>query len=236
MTTQPVDFYYWTTPNCWKVTIFLEETGLPYRLVPIDITGGAQFAEDFVRISPASKVPALVDPKGPDDEPIALFESGAVLLYLAEKTGQFGPRSARERAEMLPWLMFQMASVGPMLGQNHHFRQYAPERIPYAVERYMSEARRIYDVMDRHLQHREYFCGCIRSSIWPCTPGSCSTRSKARTRRTFRRSFPGMIGSRRGRQFGARSTSARNGIASRRTLTKAPAARCSGNRPEQPGL
>ncbi len=159
MTGQPIAFYYWTTPNAWKVAIFLEETGLPYTLVPVDITRGAQFADSYAAISPACKVPAIADPQGTDGAPVTLFESGAILLYLAEKTGRFGPQSARDRAEMLPWLMFQMAAVGPLLGQNHHFRQYAPEKIPYAIDRYTNEARRLYTVMDRHLKDREYFCG-----------------------------------------------------------------------------
>jgi GST-like protein len=157
--TQPIDLYYWPTPNGWKITIFLEETGLPYDLIPVDITSGDQFEEGFLKISPNNKMPAVVDPEGPNGEPISLFESGAILIYLAEKTGLFLPESPRERYVALQWLMFQMGHVGPMLGQAHHFRQYADEEIPYAVERYTNEAARLYGVMDRRLSEAEYFAG-----------------------------------------------------------------------------
>jgi GSH-dependent disulfide-bond oxidoreductase len=155
--TQPIDVYYWPTPNGHKMTIFMEETGLPYQIVPVDITAGDQFEEEFLEISPNNKMPAIVDPEGPDGEPISIFESGAILIYLAEKTGRLLPQTPRERYRTLEWLMFQMASVGPMLGQNHHFRQYAPEKIPYAIDRYTDEAARLYGVMDRHLVDHEYF-------------------------------------------------------------------------------
>jgi GSH-dependent disulfide-bond oxidoreductase len=125
---QPIDLYYWPTPNGKKITIFLEEAGLSYDLVPVDITAGEQFDEEFLKISPNNKMPAIVGDEGPDGEPISVFESGAILLYLAEKTGRFLPQSVRGRYEALQWLMFQVSSVGPMLGQAHHFRQYAPER------------------------------------------------------------------------------------------------------------
>lgn len=154
---EPIDLYYWPTPNGWKVTIFLEETGLPYNVVPVDITAGDQFEEGFLEISPNNKMPAIVDPEGPDGERISLFESGAILIYLAEKTGRFLPESPRERYTALQWLMFQVGSVGPMLGQAHHFRGYAPERIPYAIERYTNEAGRLYRVMDRRLAETGYF-------------------------------------------------------------------------------
>ncbi len=157
--TQPIDLYFWPTPNGWKVSIFLEETGFPYNLVPVDITSGDQFEPEFLRISPNNKMPAIVDPEGPDGQPISLFESGAILLYLAEKTGKLFPTEPRERYEAMQWLMFQMGGVGPMLGQAHHFRQYAPETIPYAVDRYTNEAARLYGVMDRHLAEAEYFAG-----------------------------------------------------------------------------
>src|SRR5215216_3170227 len=132
---EPIDLYYWPTPNGKKVTIFLEEVGLPYNLAPIDITAGDQFDEDFLKISPNNKMPAIVDPEGPDGEPISVFESGAILIYLAEKTGEFLPSSPREKYQVLQWLMFQVSSVGPMLGQAHHFRGYAPDEIPYAIDR-----------------------------------------------------------------------------------------------------
>jgi GSH-dependent disulfide-bond oxidoreductase len=156
---QPIDLYYWPTPNGWKTTIILEEIGLPYNLVPVDITSGDQFEEEFLRISPNNKIPAIVDPEGPDGEPMSLSESGAILTYLAEKTGKFLPESPRDRHLVLQWLMFQMGHVGPMLGQAHHFRGYAPEKIPYAIERYTDEAARLYGVMDRRLSETEYFAG-----------------------------------------------------------------------------
>jgi GST-like protein len=152
-----IDLYYWPTPNGKKVTIFLEEVGLPYNLMPVDITAGEQFDEEFLRISPNNKMPAIVDSRGPNGEPFSVFESGAILLYLAEKTGRFMPSSPRQRYEALQWLMFQVSSVGPMLGQAHHFRGYAPEEIPYAVDRYTNEAARLYGVMDSRLSEVEYF-------------------------------------------------------------------------------
>ena len=156
---EAIQLYYWPTPNGHKISIFLEEAGLPYEIVPVDIGAGDQFEDEFLRISPNNKMPAIVDPDGPDGEPISLFESGAILIYLAEKSGKFLPRSPHERYVALQWLMFQMGHVGPMLGQNHHFRQYADEEIPYAVERYTNEAARLYGVMDRRLSEVEYFVG-----------------------------------------------------------------------------
>ena len=147
-----IDVYSWPTPNGHKVHIMLEECGLPYRVHPIDIGAGDQFKPAFLAISPNNKIPALVDPDGPGGQPISLFESGAILLYLAGKTGQFLPPDERGRFEVLQWLMFQMGGVGPMLGQAHHFRIYAPEKIDYAVNRYTNEARRLYGVMDRQIE------------------------------------------------------------------------------------
>ncbi|CAA9417178.1 MAG: Glutathione S-transferase [uncultured Rubrobacteraceae bacterium] len=169
---QPIDLYYWPTPNGWKVTIFLEEAGLPYEVTPVDITAGDQFEPEFLKISPNNKMPAIVDPDGPDGAPISLFESGAILIYLAEKVGRFYPSSPRERYEALQWLMFQMGSVGPMLGQTHHFRRYAPEEIPYAIDRYTNETARLYRVMDKHLARVEYFAGeysIVDMAIYPWT-------------------------------------------------------------------
>jgi GST-like protein len=157
--TQSIDLYYWPTPNGKKITIFLEEAGLPYNLVPVDITAGDQFDEEFLRISPNNKMPAIVDPEGPDGEPIPVFESGAILIYLAEKVDRYLPSSLRGRYEALQWLMFQMGSVGPMLGQAHHFRGYAPAEISYAIERYTNEAARLYGVMDKRLSEVEHFVG-----------------------------------------------------------------------------
>lgn len=154
-----IEVYSWATPNGHKVHILLEECGLPYRVKAVDIGRGDQFAPEFLRISPNNKIPALIDSDGPDGEPIALFESGAILLYLASKTGRFLPDSTRNRYEVLQWLMFQMASVGPMLGQAHHFRGYAPEKIEYAVNRYTNEARRLYGVMDKRLEASPWLAG-----------------------------------------------------------------------------
>ncbi|MDZ7590692.1 MAG: glutathione S-transferase N-terminal domain-containing protein [Rubrivivax sp.] len=154
-----IQVYSWATPNGHKVHIMLEECGLPYRAHAVDIGAGDQFAPEFLAISPNNKIPAIVDPEGPDGEPISLFESGAILLYLAAKTGLLLPASVRDKYEVLQWLMFQMGSVGPMLGQAHHFRLYAPEKIPYAIDRYTSEARRLYGVMNRRLARSRYFGG-----------------------------------------------------------------------------
>ncbi|MFZ5521242.1 MAG: glutathione S-transferase N-terminal domain-containing protein [Pseudomonadota bacterium] len=154
-----ITVYSWPTPNGHKVHIMLEECGLPYRVVPVDIGRGEQFAPDFLAISPNNKIPALIDEDGPDGQPISLFESGAILLYLAGKTGRFLPESTRGKYEVLQWLMFQMGSVGPMLGQAHHFRVYAPQRIDYAVERYTNEARRLYGVMNKRLAQSTYIAG-----------------------------------------------------------------------------
>ncbi|MFZ6657901.1 glutathione binding-like protein [Undibacterium sp. TJN19] len=151
-----IDVYSWPTPNGHKVHIMLEECGLPYRAIPVDIGAGDQFKPDFLAISPNNKIPAIVDADGPDGKPIALFESGAILLYLAGKTGQLLGKTDREKYEALQWLMFQMGSVGPMLGQAHHFRIYAPTQIEYAVDRYTNETRRIYGVIDKQLAKTAY--------------------------------------------------------------------------------
>jgi GST-like protein len=154
-----IEVYSWATPNGHKVHIMLEECALPYRVIPVDIGGGEQFDPRFLAISPNNKIPAIVDPDGPDGKPISLFESGAILLYLAAKAGRFLPADTRGRYEVLQWLMFQMGSVGPMLGQAHHFRLYAREKIPYAIERYTSEARRLYGVMNKRLATSRYIGG-----------------------------------------------------------------------------
>ena len=159
-----IEVYSWATPNGHKVHIMLEECGLLYRAIPVNIGAGAQFDPSFLAISPNNKIPAIVDPDGPDGRPISLFESGAILLYLASKTGRFLPEGLRERWEVLQWLMFQMGGVGPMLGQAHHFRIYAPEKLPYAIERYTNEAKRLYGVLDRRLAKSRYI-GCNEYSI-----------------------------------------------------------------------
>lgn len=155
----PIDVYSWPTPNGHKVHILLEETGLPYRVHPINIGQGDQFTEDFLAISPNNKIPAITDPDGPDGQPISLFESGAILVYLAGKTGKFLPEDDRARYEVLQWLMFQMGGVGPMLGQAHHFRMYAPEKIGYAIDRYTNEAKRLYGVIDKRLSKSAFIAG-----------------------------------------------------------------------------
>jgi len=155
----PIDLYYWPTPNGWKISIMLEETETPYNLIPVDITAGDQFKPDFLAISPNNKMPTIVDPQGFEGQPLSLFESGAILLYLADKTGQFIPKQPRDRYAVIQWLMFQMGGVGPMLGQTHHFRQYAPEKIPYAINRYTNEATRLYRVLDKQLSQVEYIAG-----------------------------------------------------------------------------
>jgi GST-like protein len=147
-----IDFYYWTTPNGHKVTMFLEESGLDYNIKPINISKGEQFAPDFLKIAPNNRIPAIVDhaPVG-GGEPICIFESGAILLYLADKTQKFIPKDLRGRNECLQWLFWQMGGLGPMAGQNHHFVQYAPEQLPYAIDRYVKETSRLYGVLNKHL-------------------------------------------------------------------------------------
>jgi GST-like protein len=158
-----IDVYSWATPNGHKVHIMLEECGLrlnrDWRAIPVNIGTGDQFAPEFLRISPNNKIPALVDPHGPDGKPISVFESGAILVYLASKMGKFMPRSDRAKFEVLQWLMFQMGGVGPMLGQNHHFRLYAPEKIEYAINRYTNEAKRLYGVMDKQVSKTKFIAG-----------------------------------------------------------------------------
>jgi GSH-dependent disulfide-bond oxidoreductase len=155
-----IDLYYWTTPNGHKVTMFLEETGLAYRIIPVNIGKGEQFDPAFLKIAPNNRIPAMVDhePSG-GGVPISLFESGAMLLYLAEKTGQFIPSDIRGRAEVLQWLFWQMGGLGPMAGQNHHFSVYAPEKIPYAIDRYVKETNRLYGVLNKRLADREFVAG-----------------------------------------------------------------------------
>lgn len=156
-----IDFYYWTTPNGHKVTLFLEETGVDYNIKPINISKGEQFAPAFLKIAPNNRIPAILDhaPTG-GGEPIGIFESGAILLYMADKTKKFIPQDLRGRNECLQWLFWQMGGLGPMAGQNHHFVQYAPEQLPYAIDRYVKETSRLYSVLNKHLSDgREYICG-----------------------------------------------------------------------------
>ena len=155
-----IDLYYWTTPNGHKITLFLEEAGLPYRIHPINIGKGEQFQPDFLAVSPNNRIPAIVDREPKDGgDAISVFESGAILLYLAEKRGLFLPRDIRGRVATLEWLFWQMGGLGPMAGQNHHFSQYAPEKIPYAIERYVKETNRLYGVLDKRLADRPFLAG-----------------------------------------------------------------------------
>ncbi|NJD35168.1 MAG: thiol:disulfide oxidoreductase [Betaproteobacteria bacterium] len=166
-----IDLYYWTTPNGHKITMFLEETGLPYRVVPVDIGKGEQFAADFLKIAPNNRIPAIVDHAPADGgAPISVFESGAILLYLADKTGQFIAPDLRGRNETIQWLFWQMGGLGPMAGQNHHFTQYAPEQIPYAIDRYTRETARLYAVLNRCLADREFIAGDYSIADMACYP------------------------------------------------------------------
>ena len=154
-----IEVYSWATPNGHKVHIMLEECGLKYSVIPVDIGTGDQFKPEFLALSPNNKIPAIVDSDGPDGQPLPLAESGAILIYLASKTGRFMPEGIRERYQVLQWLMFQMGHVGPMLGQAHHFRMYAKEKIDYAINRYTNEAKRLYRVMDTQLSRNRYIAG-----------------------------------------------------------------------------
>jgi len=174
--TAEIALYYWPTPNGWKITIALEEMGLPYRVHLIDIGAGDQFAPDFLKIAPNNRMPAIVDPEGPDGQPVSIFESGAILQYLARKTGRFQGETERDRIEVEQWLMWQMGGVGPMAGQAHHFLKYAPaldppQDLPYAKDRYRREVARLYGVLDRRLADRDFVAGNFVSiadfAIWP---------------------------------------------------------------------
>ncbi len=155
-----IDVHYWTTPNGHKVTIFLEETGLQYKIIPVNIGKGEQFKAEFLAIAPNNRIPAIVDHNPPDGgKPISIFESGAILVYLAEKTGKFGGKDLRARTETNQWLFWQMGGLGPMAGQNNHFSAYAPEKIPYAIDRYRNEVNRLFGVMNKRLSDRDYLAG-----------------------------------------------------------------------------
>jgi GST-like protein len=155
----PIDLYYWPTPNGWKVTIMLEECRLPYRVIPVDISKGEQFKPDFLAISPNNRMPALVDHDGPGGRPIAIFESGAILQYLGRKSGRLYPKDERRRVEVEQWLYWQMANLGPKTGEANHFRRYAAEKLPYAIERFANEVERLYGVMNRRLSDRPFLAG-----------------------------------------------------------------------------
>jgi GST-like protein len=166
-----IDVYYWTTPNGHKITIFLEEAGLPYRLKPVNISKGEQFHPDFLAISPNNRIPAIVDHSPPDGAPpLAMFESGAILMYLGGKTGRFFPSDFRQRCDCVQWLFWQMGNLGPMAGQNHHFGLYAPEKIPYAIDRYVRETSRLYAVLNKRLAEREFIAGDYTIADMACYP------------------------------------------------------------------
>jgi GST-like protein len=156
---KPIDLYYWPTPNGYKISIMLEECRLPYRMIPVNISKGDQFKPEFLAISPNNRMPAIVDPDGPGGKPISIFESGAILQYLGRKTGKFYPPAERARVEVDQWLFWQVGNLGPMGGQAHHFRLYAPEKLPYAIERYTNECNRLYGVMNKRLADREFLAG-----------------------------------------------------------------------------
>ena len=173
---KPLELWYWPTPNGWKITIALEEMGLPYEIRPVNIGAGEQFRPEFLAISPNNRMPALVDPDGPDGKPLSIFESGAILQYLGNKTGRFYPAEVRARAEADQWLFWQVGGLGPMAGQTHHFRQYAPSfirdqrQIAYGVRRYTDETNRLYGVLDRRLADRDYVAGdysIADMAVWP---------------------------------------------------------------------
>ena len=166
-----IDLHYWPTPNGHKITLFLEEAGLEYRVFPVNIGKGEQFAPDFLAIAPNNRMPAIVDNDPADgDGRISVFESGAILLYLGNRTGRFVGRDDREKVEVVQWLMWQMGGLGPMLGQHHHFSRYAPEKIPYAIDRYVKETSRLYGVLDRRLEGREFVAGDYSIADMACYP------------------------------------------------------------------
>ena len=159
MAQRPIDLHYWPTPNGFKITIMLEECGLPYAIKPVNIGKGDQFKPEFLAIAPNNRMPAIVDPDGPGGKPISIFESGAILQYLGRKTGRFYPSEERARVEVDQWLFWQMGGLGPMAGQCHHFRNYAPEKIPYGIDRYTNEVNRLYGVLNKRLADRDFIAG-----------------------------------------------------------------------------
>jgi GSH-dependent disulfide-bond oxidoreductase len=166
-----IELYYWPTPNGHKITIFLEEAGLDYRIMPVNIAAGEQFNPDFLKIAPNNRMPAIIDRQPADGgEPISVFESGAILLYLAEKTGKFLPAGVRDRKTVMEWLFWQMGGLGPMAGQNHHFSQYAPEKLPYAITRYVNETNRLYGVLNRQLDGKSYIADEYSIADMACYP------------------------------------------------------------------
>ena len=174
-----IDLHYWPTPNGWKISIALEEMEMPYRVVPVDIGKGDQFKPEFLAISPNNRMPAIVDHEPlSGGEPLSIFETGAILLYLAEKSGQFMPQDLRGRYEVTQWLMWQMGGLGPMLGQYGHFKLYAPEKIKYSIERYAAEANRLYFVLNRQLEGRDFICGDYSIADMACWPWTVTWRAQ----------------------------------------------------------
>ena len=170
--TAPIELHYWPTPNGWKITIMLEELGVPYEVKYVNIGKGEQFEPSFLKIAPNNRMPAIVDPEGPGGEPISIFESGAILQYLGRKFGKFYPVDERRRVDVEQWLFWQVGGLGPMAGQAHHFRQYAPEKIQYGIDRYTNEVNRLYGVMDRRLADRDFLAGdysIADMASWPWT-------------------------------------------------------------------
>jgi GST-like protein len=165
-----IELHTWNTPNGRKISVALEEMGLPYKVVPVNITKGEQMAPQFLAISPNNKIPAIVDPDGPDGKRVSIFESGAILLYLGEKTGKFLPTDVRKRADVMQWLFWQMGGLGPMAGQNHHFALYAQEKLPYAIDRYVNETNRLYAVLNKRLAAREFIAGDYSIADMACYP------------------------------------------------------------------
>jgi GST-like protein len=165
---KPIEIYYWPTPNGHKITIMTEECGLPYTIKPVNIARGDQFKPEFLKIAPNNRMPAIIDPEGPGGRPISVFESGAILQYLGRKTGKFYPADERKRVEVEEWLFWQMANLGPMAGQVNHFLRYAPEKLPYAMNRYTNECRRLYGVMEKRLATRKFICGDVSIADFAC--------------------------------------------------------------------
>ena len=183
---KPIELYYWPTPNGFKISIMLEECGLPYVLKPVNISKGEQFNPDFLKISPNNRMPAIVDPQGPGGRPISIFESGAILQYLGRKTGKFYPSDERARVDVDQWLFWQMGGLGPMAGQLNHFKHYARETLDYAIKRYDDEVNRLYGVMNTRLRIDRFLPENIRSPIWHAWAGQTSGSGRARTSSIFR--------------------------------------------------
>jgi GST-like protein len=211
-----IDLYYWTTPNGHKVTIFLEETGLKYNIIPINIGKGEQFKPEFLAVAPNNRIPAIVDQAPADGgKPISIFESGAILLYLADKTGKFVGKDLRSRNAVLEWLFWQMGGLGPMAGQNNHFSAYAPEKLPYAIDRYRNEVNRLFGVMNKRLADRPYLGGEYSIADMACYPWVVPWERQGRTSKTSRTSSAGSRRSRLGPRWSKLTNGRRRSIRTR---------------------